>query len=247
MCTVSWIHHDGGYQLLCNRDERRTRRPAHPPRVRESRGTRLIAPVDGDHGGSWIAVNEFGLSLCLLNRDRAGESHRSSPRASRGLLVLELADCATRARLRGRLSHIELFRFQPFTLAALEPERPALLIEWNGRECSITDNGEPEMPLTSSAADPAGVEAARRALFRSLAAAAPIDADLLYRFHASRHPTAGAYGPCMQREDAETVSFSRIVVTDDAAEFYYHPGPPGAHLPLRAGDALRIERLRSAA
>src|SRR6185312_11981515 len=68
MCTVSWIHAREGYQLLCNRDERHTRRPAQAPTVRQNGGVRFIAPIDGEEGGSWIGVNEFGLTLCLLNR-----------------------------------------------------------------------------------------------------------------------------------------------------------------------------------
>src|SRR3982751_1081178 len=68
MCTVSWIRTREGYQLLCNRDERHTRRPAQAPTVREDQGVQFIAPIDGDEGGSWIGVNQFGLTLCLLNR-----------------------------------------------------------------------------------------------------------------------------------------------------------------------------------
>ena len=33
MCTVSWIHDKDGYQLLCNRDEKLTRKPALEPRL----------------------------------------------------------------------------------------------------------------------------------------------------------------------------------------------------------------------
>lgn len=68
MCTVSWLHKAKGYVLLCNRDERHTRKPALGPRISERNGISFIAPVDGDHGGSWIGVNQFGLTLCLLNR-----------------------------------------------------------------------------------------------------------------------------------------------------------------------------------
>jgi hypothetical protein len=68
MCTVSWIHQGSGYQLLCNRDEKRTRRPASAPQLLTRNNVRFVAPIDGDSGGTWVAVNEFGLSLVLLNR-----------------------------------------------------------------------------------------------------------------------------------------------------------------------------------
>ena len=68
MCTVSWLHQPGGYHLLCNRDEKRTRSAALAPTVIETRRravtSRRSMPTCG---GTWIAVNEFGVSVCLLN------------------------------------------------------------------------------------------------------------------------------------------------------------------------------------
>ena len=69
MCTVSWVHQPGGYHLLSNRDEKRTRGTASAPALVERGGVRFIAPIDADFGGTWIAANEFGISLCLLNGD----------------------------------------------------------------------------------------------------------------------------------------------------------------------------------
>jgi uncharacterized protein with NRDE domain len=101
MCTVSWIHQDGGYQLLCNRDERCARKPALPPRLQGRGEVRFIAPVDGEHGGSWIGVNQFGLSLCLLNRYQDRERETTEPMVSRGLVLLELLDSSLdRPRVR---------------------------------------------------------------------------------------------------------------------------------------------------
>ena len=34
MCTVSWVHEEDGYQLLCNRDEKRTRTQALSPETK---------------------------------------------------------------------------------------------------------------------------------------------------------------------------------------------------------------------
>src|SRR5438045_4246173 len=67
MCTVSWIRGSGGYHLLCNRDEKKSRAVALAPRIQARGWVRFIAPVDPDHDGSWIAVNEFGVSVCVLN------------------------------------------------------------------------------------------------------------------------------------------------------------------------------------
>jgi hypothetical protein len=85
MCTVTWLPRPDGYQLLCNRDERDSRQPALGPRLHEQNGVKYIAPVDGDHGGSWIGTNEFGMSLCLLNRVGDVESDGNRDYISRGV------------------------------------------------------------------------------------------------------------------------------------------------------------------
>ena len=48
MCTISWIHDKDGYQLLCNRDEKLTRKSALEPRLISKRrgrgdGTDLLS------------------------------------------------------------------------------------------------------------------------------------------------------------------------------------------------------------
>src|SRR5215471_17543150 len=102
MCTVSWIYEPAGYQLFCNRDEKLTRGKAEPPRYAVRDGVQFLAPVDADFGGTWIATNEFGLSLCLLN----GTPGRSS--RSRGLLVLDLISLPSIEALVDRVRMLDL-------------------------------------------------------------------------------------------------------------------------------------------
>src|SRR6516162_11002448 len=111
MCTVSSIYQGSGYQLLCNRDERRTRRPASAPQLLTRDNVRFVAPIDGDFGGTWVAVNEFGLSLVLLNRAPC-----SAAKLSRGLLPMNLIPAHTLTELGESISGMELSHFAPFTL-----------------------------------------------------------------------------------------------------------------------------------
>ncbi|HEU0005053.1 MAG TPA: NRDE family protein [Terriglobia bacterium] len=231
MCTVSWIHTSSGYQLLFNRDERNTRKPALAPAIHETAGVRFIAPVDGDHSGSWIAVNELGITFSLVNRYRclhcSGERHPQPP--SRGLLLIGLADCHSLEEAQSRFDSLDLAAYQPFTVVVLAPGRPSLLLHWTGRDSLIECNGEAEMPLTSSSFDSRGVEVYRKRLFNELAKErGRVDLPLLMDFHASHVPTPSAYSPCMHRENAQTVSFSRVTVGDGVIEFVHFPVPPCA-------------------
>lgn len=225
MCTVSWLHEDGGYHLLCNRDEKRTRKPAAPPQLYTQEGTRYIAPRDGDHGGTWIATNERGMSLCLLNGTPNGERFINS--RSRGLLIPDLIAAQTLWEACERLANTNLSCYAPFTLIGLEPGTPATYIEWDGIETAIVTYADHYMPVTSSSFDPDDVRQRRKAEFTRLSKArGRIDADLLFLFHENHGPHPDAYSTCMHRPDAETVSFSRIHVTPHSIRFHYSPVSP---------------------
>src|SRR5262249_9603911 len=244
MCTVSWVHQDDGYDLLCNRDELHTRKPALPPRVRERSDVRFIAPIDGDHGGSWIGVNEFGLSLCLLNRYQDGKRSTTRSKKSRGLLLASLMGAPSRAEVLDSVLAKDLSRFQGFTLVALEPQKKALLVHWTGHECVSDFDGDGAMPLTSSSYDPVGAAVSRQHCFERLVSGPRKSAELLFKFHASHDPVRGPYSTCMHRDGAKTVSFSWIRVAAGTIEFCYHPVSPCLLLPDagRVSMALKMSR-----
>jgi hypothetical protein len=225
VCTVSWLHEPGGYQVFCNRDEKRSRSAALPPEVFERGGIRWLAPRDPDGGGTWTGVNEAGVALCLLNKPAAGGERRER---SRGLLVWELLDSlsAEEAAERLRRGSPDPRSFAPFSLLAMEVSRPALIAEWDGRRLCVTEDGESRMPLTSSSFDPEGVAARRRAEFRGLAARhGRIDGRMLLEYQRSHGPRPGPYSVCMHRGGARTVSLTRIRAVPGRVELHYHPDP----------------------
>jgi hypothetical protein len=239
MCTVSWIHHKDAYELLCNRDEKLTRISAQEPRLAVRNGTRFLAPVDGDFGGTWIATNEFGVSVCLLNgANRAGSDiHAGAPRRSRGLLVLDLIPLPSVAAICDRISGIDLSAFASFALAALEPGRPTAVLEWDGSKKTLLFEAADRFMLTSSSFDPEGVRRNRREEYSRVQ-----DREGLHAFHRSHSPARSAYSACMHRADAETVSFSWIQVGREETDFFYTPGAPCEELP---GVRLKLARFPS--
>jgi hypothetical protein len=199
-----------GYELFCNRDESRTRKPALPPTLQRRAGVRFIAPTDADAGGSWIAVNEFGLALCLLNYYPADGGPRCVVAApSRGLLLVSLIDSRSGAEAAKKLRKTSLESYRPFLLLVLEPSKPVVQHAWDGRTLSSADA---QLPITTSSFDTANVIAARRAKFAELHGEA---------YHMSRDERGGAYSVCMSRDDAQTVSFSHVIVSAGEIEFRY--------------------------
>jgi hypothetical protein len=142
-------------------------------------------------------------------------------------LVRELASAASAEACAGWLRQLDLKPFAAFSIVILEPGRSAVLAQWNKVELTVDLAGDLQMPLTSSSYDGAGVRRTRLDEFaRRVGARRPFDPALLYWFHSSHGTAPDAYSTCMHREDAETVSFSWVVVSKDAVRFLYSPGAP---------------------
>ncbi|MEO8637110.1 MAG: NRDE family protein [Gemmatimonadales bacterium] len=223
MCTVSWLPTPGGYSLCCNRDERFTRAPALAPDLREQQGVPYLAPLDGDFGGSWLAVNSFGVTLSLLNRyDVAGDVAPASPR-SRGLLLLDLTPSPSAASAITALQATALQQVRPFTLIVVAPDVPVHLARWDGHQLSIDATTAPGLLATSSAVAEPEVTASRIARFASLET---VTVDGLEALHRSHLPERGRLSICMHRPDAETRSYSRIDVTTERVTLRHTSSSP---------------------
>lgn len=223
MCTVSWLPGAAGYTLCFNRDERRTRASALPPARRERDGMPFLAALDGDHGGTWLAVNAAGLTLALLNRYRAAGAPAPTAPRSRGLLVLELIGHATDVAALRALEAADLSRTPPFTLVALEGERPPRLAEWDGVLLTAATHRAPGFLHTSSSVTEPEVAAARRATFALEPPRSPADLAAVHRSH---HPERGRRSICMHRDDAETQSFTQVTVTSARVSLLHVPDAP---------------------
>jgi hypothetical protein len=236
MCTVSWLPTPGGYSLCCNRDERFTRAAALPPTVREQRGVPYIAPLDGDFGGSWLAVNTFGVTLSLLNRYRVEGYVAPTAPHSRGLLLLDLIVSPTASDIIPALRRTDLRRVQPFTLIIVAPDTPAHLARWDGDQLTFSTTAAPGLLATSSAVAEPEVAESRVARFASLA---PVTLEGLEALHRSHLPERGRLSICMHRPDAQTQSYSRVGVTPEQVMLSHSASSPCREAPLVSFDIPR--------
>ncbi len=232
MCTLSFGPAPEGYFVSFSRDELRTRAAGLGPRAIERGGLRVVLPIDADAGGSWIAANEAGTTVALLNgyRFQSAQAERAPPEAgwiTRGRLVVELSDAADLGDVEGRIHGRDLWNFRPFELAAFDSSGAAALFSWNGIELLRRELGPADRPLVSSSFDDPGVRQARRALFARMVTPEAGEADVV-RFHTSHDPERGPYSPCMHRPDAQTVSFTLVRVSAAAVEMRHRPGSPCA-------------------
>lgn len=229
MCTVSWLRTEKSYSLLCNRDEKKTRAAATSPRYLFDDGVGILAPTDPQGGGTWIAVNSHGTAIALLN----GIGRKPETARSRGQLPDRLIRLGGLSNILVALEQLDLTYYLPFRLVMVAPDHPVHIFTWDGLdrrfEIEQVDCGF----VTSSSSHPREAAESRRALFDSLHADS---AESLATFHREHGGAASAVSPCMHREDAETVSFTRISVDRFRASLFYASGAP-----CRNGPGFQLE------
>lgn len=224
MCTATWINDSNGYTFYFNRDELKTRKTALPPRIVRRKDCSYIAPRDGDAGGSWIAVNDYGFSVAVLNNYPNSVKFSPDGKQSRGRLILDVAGLSGIDSLLGTLDRKDLSVYMPFHMLALQVRKPVALITWDGQTLDYNSNADNELPFTTSSFKPLEVIKERKELFwRVLADGEVLDSRFLERYHRSYDPVKGGHSVCMLRPDAETMSMSRIRVDYDQAEMVYWP------------------------
>jgi len=224
MCTVSWQFNDTGYQLFFNRDELGTRQRALLPEIKQHQGVRFIAPTDTDAGGTWISINEHGLTLCLLNNYAAQAQMSSRDWISRGQLVHELSHFKNIDDLINHLSISRLEAYRPLVLLTLSLNGHSCQLSWNGSNLDVIKN--PEMPLTSSSFQTEAVIKSRLQQFSQITDNSTPQIQQFKQYHASHLPERGAFSVCMHRDNGQTVSFSHISVNAEQASFNYVDGSP---------------------
>ncbi|HSI08161.1 MAG: NRDE family protein [Rariglobus sp.] len=216
MCTLTWrvSAEAGGYDLFFNRDERHLRAEERAPvEQRKADGVRYVAPADGDHGGTWLVLNEHGVTVCLLNYYPRGVVETGVE--SRGRLPLRCAGGVRVDDVVRRMHEVELGAFAPFHLVAVDAEGGSVWLRWDGR--AMHEEEAPEF-LTSSSFEPERVQAARGARW---AAWPGRTAEALAAFQRQHDPAAGAESVCMKRADACTRSVCAVRVRAGVRELGY--------------------------
>ena len=245
MCTLSWRTLPQGYEVYFNRDELRTRPRALFPTVRASDDAcgndrvRYLAPTDPSGGGTWILVNQAGLTLCLLNGYLEPAADGLNDFRSRGLLVADLAGCRNQDEVGACTARlVAAAPYRSFNLVAFRPDIEPRAWGWSGADGQL-GLLEVKAPMSSSSLDPDAALRLRRNLRGSQPE--PDTEEALLALHRAHEGGPRELAPCMHRADARTVSLTRVRVTAETASMEYAPGPP-CRTPLNTPVLLELAR-----
>jgi len=222
MCTVSLIPKNNGFYLAMNRDEKRNRATALPPKVVSLDDHRVIYPRESS-GGTWIVVNDAGVCLALVNWHKI-EREPADRIVSRGRIISELAGKANSADIAKSLGSLRLKEIRPFRLIAIVPKEKAVA-EWRWNLERLSEHKHPWslQHWFSSGFDERKAESFRRSICEKRALTG---IDQLRALHRSHAPRRGPFSICMHRDNAATVSYTEIRVENRKVTMRYKPGPP---------------------
>jgi hypothetical protein len=226
MCTFSFVPTKDGYYAAMNRDELLSRSPALPPSMFRAGDLLAVYPFE-ESSGTWIASNQHGVTLALLNWNLAASKSLSKQR-SRGTLIPQLIGKSTLDEVTRSLGQLTLDGLLPFRLVGVfQNQQQICEWRWDGMSLSaFSFPWEPHHWFSSGASDEMAErirgEACRAAWLEQDAGSLP----WLRTLHSSHEPVEGLFSICAHRQDAGTVSYSEIAFERNIVTFRYISGPP---------------------
>lgn len=234
VCTlvIAWqVLIDAPVAVAANRDEALDR-PSEPPAVTEG-DPAIVAPRDGQAGGTWLGYNDRGLLVGLSNRwtDAEPEGERSRGLLVRDLLGTESADAAASQLEEAVRAH----GYEPFNLVVADATS-AMVFEWDER-LRVTDLSPGVHVVLNAGWDDRftavddrdelverQVESAHR--LRRLLAVEPDETAEDWLDRAGLALADHDLGVCVHREGFGTRSSSLIALRDGGATYRFADGPP---------------------
>src|SRR6266516_182614 len=241
MCTISFVPKLRGFYLAMNRDEKFTRSTALPPAIVDLADRRAIFPREPE-GGTWIAANDGGVCLALVNWHRIQRQPVRSI-SSRGQVVKALAAKCSDEEIAAGLAALPLRRLRPFRLIAIvSAENRVIEWRWNLNRLAIRKHSWESRHWFSSGFDEPRAEVERAKVCASFVVprrrddpgsarartgvnAAGYSLMWLRQLHCSHAPKRGPFSICMHRPDAATVSYTEVAVSKRRATMRYKSGP----------------------
>jgi hypothetical protein len=209
-----------------NRDEKLTRPTGLPPKRKKVDGHAIISPSEPG-GGTWIAVNDRGATLALINWYSI-TARVDGNAVSRGEVVNSVSTTVSPDFADIALRGLPLNRINPFRLIGVFPATKEIVEwRWNLNQLVRRSLRWHMQQWISSGFDEPTAQRVRGTTFR-LARQQPSAGSLnwLRRLHRTHSPHSGPFSTCMHRADAATVSYTEVSTTARKARMRYYAGAP---------------------
>lgn len=215
--------------VAANRDERLDR-PAAPPELRTHAGRFLVAPLDLQAGGTWLAVGETGVFAAITNRHDPAYFGRVAPR-SRGALVLDAAVADRACAAAESAAATDPSTVNPFHLVVAD--REAAFVVWSDGSKVTRERLERGIHVITERSYGAADNARERALrerLRDLEGTPSWPDRDRWRAELSRHDPDPLAGTCVHADawgyGTRASTYVRLGADAEDAELFHADGKP---------------------
>ena len=228
MCTVTYIpdKNNGGFVLTSNRDEV-AYRSTLAPQIYKVQNKELCFPKDTLAGGSWVAMNNNGRVVCILNGAFVAHHKKQNYAQSRGNVLLELAasDKSPQRYFREK----GLVDIEPFTIVSVEKTKGEIShfseFIWDGQNKNFRhlDPGSSQI-WSSVTLYSTEHRQLRKTWFSEFLKQTngSISPENVFEFHSGTHIDDNSINVVMEREgELKTVSITQIVSAKGALKMKY--------------------------
>jgi hypothetical protein len=181
-----------------------------------------LAPIDPESTGTWIAVNQAGLAMCILNRTAIHSAPHIKYRKSRGSIIPSLIAAKDLNQAVKLVHRLAADNFASFCLIICDGSVVSEISNVQG-VLKTRQQSAFVKPLlfTSSGLGDHFVEARRRKLFEALVArlGTPETQDA---FHRHYWPDRRHVSVMMRRADASTVSVTQVILEQERSHMNYY-------------------------
>jgi len=243
MCTLSVITRNRDYLFAMNRDERIVRGPGTLPEIHEINGTAAMYPGDGARG-TWIAANQDGIALALLNwNDVARNCIAGARTPSRGRVIPALIDSRSLSHLHEELGISNFEGMLPFRLVGVFPsEREIWEWRWDSTQLvSAAHVWQPRHWFSSSLSDKQAESLRGRACRDALHELDAGSVPWLRTLHRSHAGGPGPFSLCVHRDDVKTLSYSEVIVTAGHIRMEHLPSSPCTMAQIHSTEMQRVD------
>lgn len=220
MCTVTFVPYGDGFLLTGNRDESLKRSQVEWPSVQSFDNYTLTYPKDVTGNGTWIAVDDRGNIVCLLNGAFLPHKRKERYRHSRGLVVLGIFSFQSAEDF---YDNYDLHDIEPFTLV-LFFKGELFEFRWDGEKKHLLTLPSDRPHLWSSVTlyNPE-IQRKRKAWFEHwLEQTDPYSRESILSFHRSGGLDDPANNIMMKRSYVETLSISSVFLSGNRMSVIYN-------------------------
>jgi len=209
-----------------NRDEKLTRPIGLPPKKKMLNGSAVISPSEPG-GGTWIAVNDHGATLALINWYSIA-ARVGGKVVSRGEVINSMSAAISSDLAEAALHGLPLNRINPFRLIGIYPATSEI-IEWRWNLKNLVRKNhrwKAQQWISSGFDEPTAQRIRGRAFAMAQHQHSAGSLDWLRRLHRSHSPETGPFSICMHRKEAATVCYTEVAVSAQSVVMRYHSGAP---------------------